>query len=97
LSTQSTNEALQEVLYGNSQSSIEVSSPPLLTTWNFGLRRLLVPDVLQLNEEDKIIIVLSMSSCLLPLYKGVILQDIRQNNRSMNQTSRLELANDTLQ
>jgi hypothetical protein len=85
-STQSTNEALQEVLYGNSPSYIEVSSPPSLTTWNFGLRRLFVPDVLKLNKEDKLVIFLStppLQGCYLP--------------RHLSEQLRLQLANDTLQ
>jgi hypothetical protein len=69
-----------------------------LTTGNLGLRRLLVPDILQLNEQETILLVVSSTtSRLLPLYKGAILQDIRQNNRLLPQTLRLELANETLQ
>jgi hypothetical protein len=66
-----------------------------LTTGNLGLRRLLVPDILQLNEQETTVLVVSSTSRLLPLYKGAILQDIRQNNRLLPQTLRLELANET--
>jgi hypothetical protein len=92
-----TNQAIQDVLYGVTQPTTEVSSSELLSTSNLGLRRLLVPDILQLQDDDKIVLVLSMSSPLFPLYKGAILQHIRLNDRSLLQTSRLQLANETLQ
>jgi hypothetical protein len=66
-------------------------------TSNTGLRRLLVPEVLQLQEQSKLVLVLSMTSHLLPLFKGVVLQDLRQNYRSLLPTARLQLANETLQ
>jgi hypothetical protein len=72
-----TNQAIHDVLYGDdTQSSNDISFHPALSTWNLGLCRLLVPDVLQLNEEDKIVLVLSSTSQLLPLYKGAILQEM---------------------
>jgi hypothetical protein len=92
-----TNQAIRDVLYGVNDSGIEVPSTPSLSTGNLGLRRLLIPDVLQLQEEDSIVLVLSQTSYLLPLYKGSILQDIRQKNPSLLSPSRLQLANSTLQ
>jgi hypothetical protein len=76
---------------------IEVCSSPLFLTSNLGLRHLLVPDVLQLQVDDNIVLVLSTTSHLLPLYKGAILQDIRQNDRTLPQTSLLQVADETLQ
>jgi hypothetical protein len=64
---------------------------------NLGLRRLLLPDILELKVDDTIIIVLSSTSPLLPLYKGGILSDIRDNNRSILQRLRLQLASNTLE
>jgi hypothetical protein len=94
-----TNQAILDVLYGGSQEPKRKVrfTPTLLSTLNLGLRRLLVPDILQLQEEDKIVVVLSISSRLFPLYKGAILQHIRQNDRTLPQTSRLQLANELLQ
>ncbi len=48
-------------------------------TSNMGLHRFLVPEVLQLQEQSKLVLVLSMTSHLLLLFKGVVLQDIHQN------------------
>jgi hypothetical protein len=97
-----TNQASQDVLYGAAEYStpIELCSTPSLSTWNIGLRCLHVPDILpilQLQEDDNIVLVLSMSSRLLPLYKGAILQDICQNHRTLLQTFQKQLANETLQ
>jgi hypothetical protein len=92
-----TNQAIQDVLFGVNESAIEVPSTPSLSTGNLGLRRLLIPDVLQLQEEDLIVLVLSPTSYLLPLYKGAILQDIFQKNPSVLSPSCLHLANSTLQ
>jgi hypothetical protein len=92
-----TNQAIQDVLHGESQSLIEVCSSPLFSTLNLVLRRLLVPDVLQLQVDDKIVLVLSTTSHLLPLYKGAILQGICQNDPALPQISRLQVANKTLQ
>jgi hypothetical protein len=67
-------------------------------TSNMGLHRLLVPEVLQLQEQSKLVQVLSiMTSHLLPLFKGVVLQDLHQNYRSLLPTVRLQLPNETLQ
>jgi hypothetical protein len=66
-------------------------------TSNMGLCHLLVPEVLQLQEQSKLVLVLSMTSHLLPLFKGVVLQDIRQNYQSLLPTVRRRLANETLQ
>jgi hypothetical protein len=85
------------VFYGVNESAIEVPSTPSLSTGNLGLCRLLIPDVLQLQEEDSIVLVLSRTSYLLPLYKGGILQDICRKNPSVLSPSRLQLANSTLQ
>jgi hypothetical protein len=92
-----TNQAITEVLYGDglTPTSIEFSTSRM--TSNTGLRRLLVPEVLQLQEQSKLVLVLSMTSHLLPLFKGVVLQDLRQNYRSLLPTARLQLANETLQ
>ena len=86
-SASSTNEAINAVLYGRQDSYQidDVSHTTALTTWNLGLRCLLVPDVLELNKDDKIVIVLSTTSHLLPLYKGGILQDIGDNYRTILQ------------
>jgi hypothetical protein len=92
-----TNQAIRDVLYGVNESSIKVPSIPSLSTGNLGLHCLLIPDVLQLQEEDLIVLVLSRTSYLLPLYKGAILQDIHQKNPSVLSPSRLQLANSTLQ
>jgi hypothetical protein len=58
-----------------------------------GLQCLLIPEVLQLQEQSKLVLVLSMTSHLLPLLKGIILQDIHQNNCSLPANLRLQLAN----
>jgi hypothetical protein len=63
-----TNQAIRDVLYGFTESSIEVPSTPSLSTGNLGLCCLLIPDVLQLQEEDSIVLVLSPTSHRLPLY-----------------------------
>jgi hypothetical protein len=97
-SSQDTNHAIQEVLFGCTEpTNLDVGSTTLLSTSNLGLRRLLVPDILALQDEDRIVLVLSKSSRLFPLYKGAILQHIRLNNRTLLQNSRLQLANATLQ
>jgi hypothetical protein len=46
-----TNRAIRDVLYGVTESSIEVPSTPSFSTGNLGLRHLLIHDVLQLQEE----------------------------------------------
>jgi hypothetical protein len=92
-----TNQAIQDVPYGVTESSIEVPSNPSLSTGNLGLHHLLIPDVLQLQEEDSIVLVLPPTSYLLPLYKGVILEDICQKNPSVLIPSRLQLANSAMQ
>jgi hypothetical protein len=77
-----TNQTINDILYGgNTPTSIQVSLP--LTTSNMGLRRLLLPEVLQLREQTKLVLVLAMTSPLLPLFKGVVLQDVRQSHRSL--------------
>jgi hypothetical protein len=91
-----TNQAIQDVMYGeDTQSSFKMGSS-LLSTSNLGLRHLLIPNILQLQEQDKLVIVLSPTSSLFPVYKGFIHQDIRQTNRFLSQPLRLELANKTL-
>jgi hypothetical protein len=73
----STNQAIN--LYrGNTPTSIQVSLP--LTTSNMGFCHLLLPEVLQLREQTKLVLVLAMTSPLLPLFKGVVLQDVRQSH-----------------
>jgi hypothetical protein len=77
-----TNQApLDDVLYGETSTLVVVASS--LSKSNMGLRRLLIPEVLQLQENTKLVLVLSMTSHLLPLFKGAVLQDIRQANRSL--------------
>ncbi len=73
------NEAINEVLYGPTPTSVEFASS--LTTSKMGICCLLIPQVLQ--EQSQLVLLLSMASRLLPLFKGVILQDIPQNNRSL--------------
>jgi hypothetical protein len=92
-----TNQAINEVLYdGLTPTSIEFA--PSRMTSNMGLCCLLIPEVLQLQEQSKLgVLVLSMTSHLLPLFKGIVLQDIRQNYRSLLPTVRLQLASETLQ
>jgi hypothetical protein len=91
-----TNQAMNEVLYdGSTPTSIEFASS--LMTFNMGLPHLLIPKVLQLQEQSKPVLVLSMTSHLLPLFKGVVLQDIRQNYRSLCPTLSLQLANKTME
>jgi hypothetical protein len=59
-----------------------------------GLHRLLIPEVLQLQDQSKLVLVISMTSHLLPLFKGIVFKYIRQNNdRSLLPTLRLQLAN----
>jgi hypothetical protein len=93
-----TNQAILDVLYGDTKSSLVAGPSPILLTVNLCLCHLLVPDILHLHEKDKLVLVLSPTSHLLPLYKGVIvLQDICQSNCSLTQPSRLLLANKTLE
>jgi hypothetical protein len=83
-----TNQAINEVLYdGLTPTSIEFVPSCMIS--NTGLRPLLIPEVLQLPEQSKLVLVLSMTSYLLPLFKGVVLQDIRQNYQSLLPTVRL--------
>jgi hypothetical protein len=90
-----TNQAIQDVLYGEeTESSFETG--PILLTSNLGLRCLLTPNILQLQEQDKLVIVLCPVSCLLPVYKGFIHQDVCQTNRFLSQPLWLELVNETL-
>jgi hypothetical protein len=76
---------------------IEVSTTSaMLSTSNLGLRRLLLEDVLQLQVNEPIVVVIPTTSRFLPLYKGAILSHIRQTNRNLNHTTRLQVANQTL-
>jgi hypothetical protein len=91
-----TNQFLQDVLYGDNQSSSTTYIRPTLSTSNLGLRRLLIADILQLQEKDQLIVVLSPTSRLLPIYKGFIQHQVRQTNRHLSQPSRLEVADELL-
>jgi hypothetical protein len=91
-----TNQFLQDVLYGDNQSSSTTYIRPTLSTSNLGLRRLLIADILQLQEKDQLIVVLSPTSRLLPIYKGFIQHQVRQTNRHLSQSSRLEVAEELL-
>jgi hypothetical protein len=63
-------QAINEVLYdGSTPTPIECASS--LMTSNIGLCCLLIPEVLQLQDQSKLVLVLSMTSHLLPLFKGV--------------------------
>jgi hypothetical protein len=57
----------------------------LLLTSNLGLRHLLIPNILQLQEQDKLAIVLPPTSSLLPEYKGFIHQGVHQTNQFLSQ------------
>jgi hypothetical protein len=69
---------------------------PTLSTSNLGLWRLLIADILQLQEKDQLVVILSPTSRLLPIYKGFIQQQVRQTNGHLSQPSRLELADELL-
>jgi hypothetical protein len=94
-----TNQAINDILYGgDTPTSIQVSSP--LTTSNMGLCCNLLPEVLQLRKQTKLVLVLAMTSPLLPLFKGVVLQDVqdvRQSHQSLDQTFRLQLGNEVME
>jgi hypothetical protein len=87
------DQAINEVLYGLTPTTIGFASSPL-TTSKMGLCCLIIPEVLQLQEQSKLVLVISMTSHHLPLFKGVVLQDIHQNNdHPLLPTLRLQLAN----
>jgi hypothetical protein len=92
-----TNQFLQDVLYGEGDNQSSTSCiRPTLSTSNLGLWRLLIADILQLQEKDQLVVVLSPTSRLLPLYKGFILQQVRQTNHHLSQPSQLEVAEELL-
>jgi hypothetical protein len=86
-----TNQAINEVLSGSAPTSFEFAFS--LTTSNMGLCCLLIPEVLQVQEQSKLVLVVSTTSHLLPLFKHVVLQNIRKKNRSLLPTLMLHLAN----
>jgi hypothetical protein len=84
-----THQAINEVLYGSTPTSFEFASS--LMPSNMGLCCLLIPEVLQLQEQSKLVLLLSSTSHFLLLFQGVVLQDICQNHCSLLPTFRLQL------
>jgi hypothetical protein len=83
---------LNEVLYGGSSPTSSFEFASSLTPSNMGLHHLLLPEVLQLQEQSKLVLVLATTSHLLPYLQGRCSPRYSSKSPFFNPTLRLQLA-----